>query len=72
MVLRTPQQAKVEAGRQSTITHVPRKPLGKETEKESNGPGTPHDVKKESHVSTKAQDVAELKDYVGGPSQFQA
>lgn len=56
-----------EEGRHGITTHVPSKTVVKETQREGNGSGTPRQSKKEVHVPTKAQDVAELKDYVRGP-----
>jgi len=69
MVSRTPQQGEVEAeGSLSITTHVPSKTVVKETQRDGNGSGTPRQSKKEVHVPTKAEDVAELKDYVREPT----
>lgn len=66
MVSRTPQLGDVGVeGRHSATTHASSMAVVKETQRESNGPGTPRHVKKDGQASTKAQDVAELKDYVG-------
>ena len=52
--------------RQEMPKSIPSKPLVKETQREENVMGNPQSSKKESRMPTKAQDVAELKDYVGG------
>ena len=50
-------------GCQNNTMQLPSKVIVKETQREVNGGGTPRQSKKEG--ATKAQDVAELKDYVG-------
>lgn len=65
MVSRASQQGEGEVdGRYSITTHVPSKTVVKETQREGNGSSTPHPSNDDVHVPTKAQDVAELKDYV--------
>jgi hypothetical protein len=54
--------ATVTDGRQGLMAHPSTKTIVKETQREVNGAGTPRQSKKEG--PTKAQDVAELKDYV--------
>ena len=51
--------------RQGNMAYLPSKTIVKETQREVNGAGTPRQSKKEG--PTKAQDVAELKDYVRKP-----
>ena len=51
--------------RQEKSKGVPNKTLVKETQREENVMSTPQSSKQESRMPTKAQDVAELKDYVG-------
>lgn len=68
MVSRASQHGEVEVeGHHGVTNHVPSKTVVKETQREGNGSGTPRQPKKEVHVPTKAQDVAELKDYVWEP-----
>ena len=52
-------------GCQNNTMQLPSKVVVKETQREVNGGGTPRQSKKEGVA--KAQDVAELKDYVGIP-----
>ena len=65
MVSRPPQagNAVVEELSESA-THQANKPAMKGPQKEAYGPATPRQPKKEGQASSKAQDVAELKDYV--------
>lgn len=65
MVSRAPQLGDANTeGRQGSTTHIPSKTVVKETQREANGPATPRQPKKEGPAPAKAQDVAELKDYV--------
>ena len=52
-------------GCQNNTVQLPSKAIVKETQREVNGGGSPRQSKKEG--AAKAQDVAELKDYVGIP-----
>lgn len=58
------------AGEDTTDTHsgntahLPGKTIVKETQREVNGIETPKKAKKEAQTLNRAQDVAELKDYV--------
>lgn len=54
-------------GRHGSATHIPSKTVVKETQREGNGPATPRQPKKDGPAPVKAQDVAELKDYVWQP-----
>lgn len=58
-----PENATLET-RQNNIRNLPSKTFVKETHREGNGLGTPRQSKQEGHTPSKAQDVAELKDYV--------
>lgn len=65
MVSRTLQQGGTNADERHEISsHKSSKTVVKETQREGNGFNTPRQATKEVPVPTKAQDVAELKDYV--------
>jgi len=65
MVSKAPQEEDDEHKmRQDSATQIPSKALVKETHKEGIEIRTPRQPKKEGHAPSKAQDVAELKDYV--------
>lgn len=49
---------------QGNTAHLPSNTVVKETQRELNGLETPKQSKKEGQTLNKAQDVAELKDYV--------
>lgn len=64
MPSRTPQVGEaIPEGRQGIATHIPSKTVVKETQRDANNSGTPRQTTKEADRGTKAQDVAELKDY---------
>ena len=65
MVLRNPLvgDATIDT-HQGNPAHLPSKTVVKETQRESNGLETPKQFKKEGQTLSRAQDVAELKDYV--------
>lgn len=65
MVSRTHQQGGANGDeRHEVLPQKPSKTVVKETQREGNGSNTPRQTTKEVPVPTKAQDVAELKDYV--------
>lgn len=49
---------------QAKAAHLPSKTVVKETQREVNAPNTPSQSTKEGQTLNRAQDVAELKDYV--------
>ncbi len=49
---------------QAKMAHLPSKTVVKETQREFNAFGTPNHSKKDGQTLNRAQDVAELKDYV--------
>lgn len=55
--------ATIDTG-QGNAAHLPSKTVVKETQRELNGLETPKQSKKEGQAYNRAQDVAELKDYV--------
>lgn len=65
MVSRSPLggNAIIDTG-QGNADHLPSKTVVKETQRELNGRETPKLSKKEGQALNRAQDVAELKDYV--------
>ena len=65
MVSRNPLagDATIDSG-QGNTAHVPSKTVVKETQRELNGLETPKQARKEGQSLHRAQDVAELKDYV--------
>lgn len=65
MVARTSQAGDDNAEeRRAAVTQLQSQKVVKETQREGNGLGTPRQPKKETQAPSKAQDVAELKDYV--------
>lgn len=65
MVSRNPLVGDATTGtHQGNTAHLPNKTVVKETQRELNGLETPEQSKKEGQTLNKAQDVAELKDYV--------
>ena len=67
MVSRAPQHAADESKPHQGITMLKsNKTFVKETHKEDDGLGLPQQLKDGGHVGSRAQDVAELKDYVRG------